>query len=48
MRSLEHDLAELHDLDEQANAAAKVINIEDELMRIVCPLCLTFTLGVYS
>lgn len=34
---LADDLAELHDREAQANAAAKVVDIEDELVDIVCP-----------
>ena len=37
MRTLENDLADLHDLDAQGNAASKVVDIEDELINIVCP-----------
>jgi hypothetical protein len=35
MRELEEDLADLSDLDLQRNAAAKVIDISDELVNIV-------------
>jgi len=35
-RTLEDDLAEQHDLDAQGNAAKKVVDIEDELVAIVC------------
>ena len=37
---LEHDLAELHDLDPEENVQ-KVVDIADELMNIVCPPCYT-------
>ena len=35
-RTLEDDVAKLHDLDTQGDAAAKVVDIEDELVNIVC------------
>jgi len=35
-QTLEDDLAELHDLDAHRNAASKVVDIEDELLKIVC------------
>ena len=35
-QTLEDDLAKLHDLDAHRNAASKVVDIEDELLKIVC------------
>jgi hypothetical protein len=34
-RTLENDVAQLHDLD-TTKAASKVVDIEDELLKIVC------------
>jgi hypothetical protein len=44
MRELEDELADLHDLDAQRNSTAKVIDISDELVNIVCLPC---SLGVF-
>jgi hypothetical protein len=38
-------LADLHDLDTQGNAASKVIDIEEELIDIVCPPWFTMLSG---
>jgi hypothetical protein len=45
MRTLEDDSAELHNLDAQGDAAAKVLDIEDELVNIVCPPWFTMLPG---
>jgi hypothetical protein len=44
-RTLEDDPAGLHDLDTQGDAANKVIDIEDELVNIVCPPWFTMLSG---
>ena len=36
MRVLEDDLAGLYDFDARVNATAKIVDIQDELLNIVC------------
>jgi hypothetical protein len=43
--TLKDDLADLHDLDAQGSATKKVIDIEDELVNIVCSPCFTMLSG---
>ena len=43
-QTLEHDVAELHHLDPQ-EGIQRVIDIEDELINIVCPPCYTTLSG---
>jgi hypothetical protein len=45
MRTLEDNLADLHDLDAQGSAAKKVVDIEDELVNIVCSPWFTMLSG---
>jgi hypothetical protein len=45
MRTLEDDSAELHDLDTWGDAVTKVVDIEDELVNIVCPSWFTMVSG---
>ena len=45
MRKLEDDLAELYDFDARVNAIAKIANIEQELLDIVCIPCYSVVFG---
>ena len=42
---LKDDLAGLYDFDAQVNATAKIVNIQDELLNIVCLLWSTMLSG---
>ena len=45
MQKLEDDLVELYDFDTQVNAIAKIANIEQELLDIVCIPCYSVVFG---
>ena len=45
MQKLKDNLAELYDFDAQVNAIAKIANIEQELLEIICIPCYSMVFG---